>query len=142
MSDDGLAFLDTNLLVYAFDASDPARQRIAEDLLSSLMDSDRLCLSTQVLQEFYAVVTRKIGRALSPDEALAILDDLAAWPLLAIEYTAIRDAVLLSRDAVLSFWDALIVIAAVRSGATTLYTEDLNHGQVVRGVRIVNPFRR
>jgi predicted nucleic acid-binding protein len=74
-----------------------------------------------------------------PDRALATLDDLAAWPVVANDFALVREAILLSRDAALSFWDALIV-AAARSGAATLYTEDLNDGQVLRGVLVVNPF--
>ncbi|HEX9942185.1 MAG TPA: hypothetical protein VGG03_09225 [Thermoanaerobaculia bacterium] len=85
-------------------------------------------------------MTRKVRPRWSPDRALAKLDDFAAWPVIAADLSLIREAVLLSRDAVLSFWDALIVVTAVRSGAGILYTEDLNDGQVLRGVRVVNPF--
>jgi predicted nucleic acid-binding protein len=69
------------------------------------------------------------------------LDELTAWPVMAIDYTAVRGAVGLSAEARISFWDALVVVAAVRTGATVLYTEDLNHGQRILGVRISNPFR-
>jgi predicted nucleic acid-binding protein len=103
------------------------------------MDEDRLRLSVQVLQEFYVTMTRRANPAWSPDRALATLDDLAAWPVVASDFALVREAILLSRDAALSFWDALIA-AAARSGAATLYTEDLNDGQVFRGVRITNPF--
>jgi predicted nucleic acid-binding protein len=141
MSDEGPAFVDTNVLVYAFDRNDHARHPRAVELLTGLMESDRLRLSTQVLQEFYVTMTRKARPPWSPDHALARLDDLAAWPVASTDLSMLREAVLLSRDAVLSFWDALVVVAAVYSGAVTLYTEDLNHGQVLRGVRVVNPFR-
>lgn len=140
MNDEAPAFVDTNVLVYAFDSTDPARHAPAAQLLSRLMDEDRLRLSTQVLQEFYVTMTRKGRPPWSPDRALAKLDDFAAWPVVVNDLALLREAVLLSRDAVLSFWDALVIVAAVRSGAGTLYTEDLNHGQVLRGVRIVNPF--
>ena len=141
MNDEASAFVDTNVLVYAFDSTDPTRHRAAEQLLSRLMDDDRLRLSTQVFQEFYVTMTRKARPPWSPDRTLAKLDDFAAWPVIAADLPLVREAVLLSRDAVLSFWDALIVTAAARSGARTLYTEDLNHGQILRGVRVVNPFR-
>ena len=140
MSDEAPAFVDTNILVYAFDSTDPTRHRSAVELLSRLMDEDRLRLSTQVLQEFYVTMTRKPRPPWSPDQALAKLDDFSAWPVTTIDVPLVREAVLLSRDAVLSFWDALVVVAAARSGANTLYTEDLNNGQVLRGVRVVNPF--
>ena len=140
MDDEAPAFVDTNVLVYAFDSADPTRHRSATQLLSRLMDEDRLRLSTQVLQEFYVTMTRKARPLWSPDRALAKLDDFAAWPVIISDLSLIREAVLLSRDAVLSFWDALVVAAAVRSGADILYTEDLNDGQILRGVRVVNPF--
>lgn len=140
MNDEAPAFVDTNILVYAFDSADTTRHNIAAQLFSRLMDEDRLRLSTQVLQEFYVTRTRKARPPWSPDRALMKLEDFASWPVVAIDLPLIREAVLLSRDAVLSFWDALIVIAAARSGAGALYTEDLNDGQVIRGVRIINPF--
>ena len=140
MSDETPAFVDTNILVYAFDSTDPARHRSAAQLLSRLMDEDRLRLSTQVLQEFYVTMTRKARPPWSPDRTLAKLDDFAAWPVITTDLPLVREAVLLSRDAVLSFWDALVVVAAARSGADTLFTEDLNNGQVLLGVRVVNPF--
>ncbi len=139
MSDDRLVFVDTNILVYAFDGSDPVRQQAAGQVLEGLMEQDRLRLSTQVLQEFYVTMTRKVRGAWSADDALAILEDLAAWPLFSPDFAALREAVLLSRNALLSFWDALIVIAALRSGAAAIYTEDLNPGQAILGVEIVNP---
>ncbi len=140
MSDDSPAFVDTNVLVYAFDASD-SRQPIAEQLLSELTDTNRLRLSTQVLQELYVTVTRKIETPLAPQEALDVLDDLAAWPVVQLDYRLIREAILLSGNAQLSLWDSLIVVAAKQSGAPILYTEDLNHGQKILEVEVVNPFR-
>jgi len=71
---------------------------------------------------------------------LHYVDRLAAWPVLALDYSAVREAIQLSARASFSFWDALIVVAAARSGAKTLYTEDLQHGLKVLGVAIVNPF--
>ena len=73
-------------------------------------------------------------------EALAVLDDLTAWPLMVVDYAAIRAAAGLALQAKLSFWDALVVMAAARTGAAVLYTEDLNDGQEILGVRISNPF--
>jgi predicted nucleic acid-binding protein len=71
-----------------------------------------------------------------------VLEDLAAWPLMVIDYAAIRAAVGLADQAKLSFWDALVVVAAARAGATILYTEDMNHGQEILGVRVTNPFAK
>ena len=133
-------FVDTNVLVYAFDKSGSPKKRAAQRLLSELMDEDRLRVSTQVLQELFVTLTRKVARPCSGEEALAVLDDLAAWPLLTVDYPAIRAAVELAGEAKISFWDALVVVAAARTGATVLYTEDLNDGQEILGVRVSNPF--
>jgi predicted nucleic acid-binding protein len=141
MHADGPVFVDTNVLVYAFDEGETVRREKAGRLLEELMGADRLRLSAQVLQELFVTMTRKAARPWTVADAVGVLDDLAAWPVLSPDYPAIRDAALLSRDATISFWDALVVIAAARSGAEVLYTEDLNHGQTIAGVRVVDPFR-
>jgi predicted nucleic acid-binding protein len=135
-----LSFVDTNVLVYAFDKSDSPKQRVAQQLINQLMDEDRLRVSTQVLQELFVTLTRKVSQRCSIQEALEVLEDLTAWPLITIDYAAIRAAVELAQQAMLSFWDALVLVAAARSGAEVLYTEDLNDGQKILGVRITNPF--
>jgi predicted nucleic acid-binding protein len=94
----------------------------------------------QVLQELFVTLTRKVSQPCSTREAQAVLEALAAWPLIVVDYPAIRGAAKLADQAKLSFWDALIVVAAARAGALVLYTEDLNHGQAILGVRIANPF--
>ena len=135
-----LSFVDTNVLVYAFDRSNSPKKRIAQQLMDELMQEDRLRVSTQVLQELFVTLTRKVSRRCSTEEAQAVLEDLTAWPLMVVDYAAIRAAIGLADQAKLSFWDALVVIAAVRTGAAVLYTEDLNDGQEILGVRITNPF--
>ena len=135
-----LSFVDTNVLVYGFDKSNSPKKRIAQLLLNTLMREDRFRVSSQVLQELFVTLTRKVSHPCSIAEALAVLDDLAAWPVMAIDYAAIRGAAELADQAKLSFWDALIVMAAVRTGCARLYTEDLNDGQEILGVRISNPF--
>ena len=135
-----LSFVDTNVLVYAFDKTSSAKKAVALQLMNELMDEDRLRVSTQVLQELFVTLTKKVNRPCSSAEALAVLDDLTAWPVIVIDYSAIRTAALLAEEAHLSFWDALVVAAAARAGAAVLYTEDLNDGQEILGVRIRNPF--
>jgi predicted nucleic acid-binding protein len=135
-----VSFVDTNVLVYAFEKSNSLKKRVAEELLNELMDDGRLRMSTQVLQELFVTLTRKVIRRCSNAEALAVLEDLTAWPVLTIDYRAIHAAVGLSDQAKLSFWDALVIVAAARSGAEVLYTENLNDGQEILGVRIRNPF--
>jgi predicted nucleic acid-binding protein len=135
-----LGFVDTNVLVYAFDKSSSPKKRVAQRLLNELMEEDRLRVSAQVLQELFVTLTRKVSQPCSSEEALAVLEDLAAWPLMAVDYAAIRAAVGLAGQAKLSPWDALVVEAAARTGAAVLYTEDMNDGQEILGVRISNPF--
>ena len=134
-----LSFVDTKVLVYAFDKSGSAKKRVAQRLLNELMDEDRLRVSTQVLQELYVTLTRKAMQRCRSAEALAVMEDLTARPPMVVDYAAIRAAVGLADQAMISFWDALIVVAA-RAGAAVLYTEDLNDGQEIPGVRISNPF--
>jgi predicted nucleic acid-binding protein len=81
-----------------------------------------------------------VSQRCTTEEAQAVLEDLAVWPLMLVDYAAIRAAVDLSVKAKLSFWDALVVVATARSGAAVVYTEDLNDGQEIIGVRISNPF--
>jgi predicted nucleic acid-binding protein len=135
-----LSFVDTNVLVHAFDKSTSPKKRVAKSLMDELMEEDRLRLSTQVLQELFVTLTRKVSQPCSSEEALRTLEDLTAWPLMIVDYAAIRAAVGIAGHAQLSFWDALVVVAAERTGAVVLYTEDLNHGQEILGVRVVNPF--
>jgi predicted nucleic acid-binding protein len=134
------AFVDTNILVYAVSPSD-RRFASANRLVEELLSSERFRTSTQVLQEFVAVTTRKIESKLSMRSALEYLEVWATCQVVLIDYPAIREAGQLSVDGRFSFWDSLIVVAAKRCGAERLYTEDLNHGQIVEGVEIVNPFR-
>src|SRR5205814_3515239 len=110
-------------------------------VLRDLMEAGTLRTSTQVLQELYVTLTRKLSSPLSPPQATRYLDRIASWPVIAIDYDSVRAAIELHGGSRISFWDALIVVAAARSGAKVLYTEDLQHGQVLLGVEIVDPFR-
>jgi predicted nucleic acid-binding protein len=135
------AFVDTNILVYAFAEDHPDRHDVARRLVTQLTEAGTLRLSTQVLQEFFVAVTGKARKPLSRDEAIRRMDSLSEWLAVTTDYAAIRGAATLAGEAIISFWDALIVVAAARSGATVLYTEDLNHRQKLLGVTIVNPFK-
>ena len=134
-------FLDTNVLVYLFDADDPAKQCRVQDLLSNRELRARLILSTQVLQEFYVSVTRKLAIPLDPEAAFQAVQDLAAFPVVQIDPSLILLAIQRSRKAKVSFWDALILEAALAAGATLLYSEDFQDGAVFGGLRIANPFK-
>lgn len=131
-------FVDTNVLVYAHDA-DQAKRTIARQILIELMSSRRGALSPQVLQEFYVTVTRKIAKPLSRRAAREIVQDYSVW---CVETTAmeIAAAFRIEDESKISFWDALICAAAVKSGAAVILSEDLNAGQKIAGISIQNPF--
>jgi predicted nucleic acid-binding protein len=133
-------FIDTNVLVYAHDRSETRKQPIARAVLDDLWQRRAGSLSTQVLQEFYVVATRKFDPPMSPSDAREIIALYGEWLLVEIDVTLILAASKLGERHKMSFWDALIVEAADRSGATRLLTEDLQDGRRIRGVRIVNPF--
>lgn len=134
-------FFDTNILVYLFDASSPAKQRIARELLERHTRAGETLLSTQVLQEFYVTVTRKLVTPLQPETALEVLKELAVMPTVRVDTALILAAARFSRERQLSFWDALIVRAAIEGAASRLYSEDLQHGQVFETLTVENPLR-
>ncbi len=139
MSEDRV-FLDTNIIVYAFDSSAGDKQRIARKALSDLWESGLGLVSTQVLQEFYVTITKKVPRPAAPDVARAIVEDLLQWKVIVNDGPSILEAIEIQKRYGFAFWDALIVQAAVKGGAGLLLTEDLEPGRLVDGVRIQNPF--
>lgn len=128
------------MLIYAYNASDDAKQRAAQAALVGLWASQTGVVSTQILQEFYAVATKKLKPPMSHAEAREVVSLYSAWPVVVIEPSLIITASYVAEQHQLSFWDALIVEAARAAGATRLLTEDLNHDQTIQGVQIVNPF--
>jgi predicted nucleic acid-binding protein len=133
-------FVDTNVLVYAADRSEPEKRALARRALGT-KSYGRLVVSAQVLGEFYTTVTRKLPEPIPEAEAVQTLDFLALLPVVSIDTPLVKDAVQISRFAQLSYWDGLIVAAASRAGCQRLLSEDLNDGQQIGGVRIENPFR-
>ncbi|MCL2785422.1 MAG: PIN domain-containing protein [Propionibacteriaceae bacterium] len=130
-------FIDTNILVYAFDDSTPNKRDIAQSLLAE----GNFITSTQVLGELYVTLTRKLTNKLPSDIAQQAIQELTNLPTTPITAPLVSSAIDTSIRFQLSYWDSLILEAAVVSGCTTLLTEDLNDGAVIRGVRITNPFR-
>jgi predicted nucleic acid-binding protein len=133
-------FVDTDVLVYAHDASDTVRQPVAQSLISELWRTRCGALSTQVLQEFYVVATRKFDPPMPRREARDLVDAYGHWHLIEIDVALIVTASQLEQRHSLSFWDALTVEAARRAGATRLVTEALQPGRRLAGVLIDNPF--
>jgi predicted nucleic acid-binding protein len=133
-------FLDTNVLVYAFDRSDPARHDTAAALLTGLLADRSACVSTQVLKELYVVATRKVAAPLSHEAARAIIEDLSQVTVVEETVALLTLALDLVKRLRWSLWDAAILAAARIAGCSRLLTEDLQHGRVVDGVRVENPF--
>ena len=133
-------FVDTNVLVYRFDAGKPDKQRAAEAWLSRLWETRAGRLSYQVLREFYVTVTRKLTKSLDTDRARRAVRTLLAWDPVACNERIIASAWDLEDRYSLSWWDALIVAAAREQSCPILLSEDLQTGQDLGGVRVVNPF--
>lgn len=133
-------FVDTNVLIYAHDVSAGAKHERAMALLKELWQTQTGCLSTQVLQEFYVNVTRKIAKPLPPSVASEIIADLAVWEVHRPGVNDILEAIALQSRHQLSFWDAMILISAQQLGCETVWSEDLNAGQEFGGTVVRNPF--
>nr|WP_052478558.1 PIN domain-containing protein [Kibdelosporangium sp. MJ126-NF4]CEL19029.1 hypothetical protein [Kibdelosporangium sp. MJ126-NF4]CTQ95169.1 hypothetical protein [Kibdelosporangium sp. MJ126-NF4] len=133
-----LVFIDTNVLIYAHDGEDQTKNEIARATLDKLWNTDTGALSTQVLQEFYSVATRKLSY--SPTRAREVISAYGEWCAMDTDTQLLVTASVLSERYQLNWWDALIIEAALRSGATTLLTEDMQHGQTIGALTIRNPF--
>jgi predicted nucleic acid-binding protein len=133
-------FVDSNILVYAFDSSAGARHAAASRLVERLWQSGTGCLSIQVMQEVFVTVTRKVAVPLSLDEAAERIRDFAYWRIFSPTADDVLAAIELQKKAQLNFWDAMVVQAAAESACDVLWTEDLTDGQVIRGVRLRDPF--
>lgn len=134
-------FFDSNILVYVFDRSSPQKREIARGLLKDHAAEGDILLSTQVLQEFYVSVTRKLKPPLDSGEAAHAIAGFADLPTVHIDNMLIQAAIRRSQGNRLSFWDALIVQAALAGGASVLYSEDLQDGQIFDGLKVRNPFK-
>jgi predicted nucleic acid-binding protein len=140
MADDHVTFLDTNVLVYAHDRSETRKQPIAQALLDVLWRTRGGVLSTQVLQEFYVVATRKFDPPMRRGAAREVVALYGEWPIVQVDVALILAASKLQERHAFSFWDALVIEAARRCGATRLLTEDLQAGRRIGGISIENPF--
>jgi predicted nucleic acid-binding protein len=140
MNVDDRVFVDTNVLVYTFDTTEADKRARAIERFESLVRAGKAVLSTQVLLEFYSIVTRKLASPVAPADAEEIVRELGRLPIVTTDASLVRDAIARSRRFKLSLWDGLIVSAAVTAGCGTLLSEDLQHGQVFDGVRVENPF--
>lgn len=133
-------FCDTNCLVYAYDLTAGAKRELAEALLSRLWETRGGAISIQILQELFVALTRKIPRPLSLPEARLIVADLASWTVVEPNAGDVLAAIDGSARWHISFWDAMVLTSAIRAGAETVWSEDLNNGQVYDGTTVRNPF--
>jgi predicted nucleic acid-binding protein len=130
-------FVDTNVVVYAFDRADPAKQRIAIEVLEG---GERLVLSTQVLVETWWVLTRRLAEPLEENQATGVIDQLCELPVVSADPQLVTQAIAASRRFKIAIWDALIIEAARTAGCRTILSEDLQTGQDFDGVTVENPF--
>jgi predicted nucleic acid-binding protein len=134
-----MRFVDTNVLLYSV-STHPEEERKAT-VAAELLDGDDLCLSVQVLQEFYVQATRASrSGALSHEEAVAFIEKWLRFPVQEVTVALMQEAFVARARWQLSYWDAAVVVAAKLQGCEQMLSEDLNAGQDYAGVRVVNPF--
>jgi predicted nucleic acid-binding protein len=134
-------FIDTNILVYAYDKDEKIKNPIAKQILTECWEKKSGIISTQVLQEFYVTITSKLSKKLSINEARELIKDFLSWPIEQVTPHDIVDATTFQERYKYSFWDSLIIILAQRSGAEILYSEDLQDGQKFGDLTMKNPFK-
>lgn len=141
MSDSAVyQFVDTNVLVYAHDISAGVKHQKAREILVDLWETDRGCLSIQVLQEFYVTVTRKVAKPLSNAQASQIIRSLRVWRVHSPSVEDIERAIEIQSRYLISYWDAMILQSATQLQCNLLWSEDLNPQQQYAGVQVINPF--
>ena len=133
-------FVDTNILIYAYDVTAGQKHAIASNILADLWNARLGVVSTQVLQEFFVNVVHKIQRPIDIRLAKDIVRDLLKWHFVVNNGESILEAIDIHERYGYSFWDAMIIAAAIKGGAAVLMTEDLQDGQTIGGVSIKNPF--
>ncbi|NJS36414.1 MAG: PIN domain-containing protein [Brachymonas sp.] len=136
-----LAFYDSNILLDAY--SKTTSETHKRDIARQLLLASNWCISAQVLQEFYSNAIRaRAGQIvmLNSAEAQMVVSNIASKVLCAVDEPLVQQAIRISQRHQLSYWDGAIVAAAVRCGADELVSEDLNAGQVIEGMEVVNPF--
>lgn len=133
-------FIDTNILLYSRDASEPEKQGIAEAALRQHWESRTGRISIQVLNEYFVTVTRKLKPGLAAPEAWEDVESLMVWNPVALDSALLAKGYLILQRYPLSLWDALIVAAADASDCSRILSEDLSSKQEYNGIRVVNPF--
>jgi predicted nucleic acid-binding protein len=135
-----LEFIDTNILLYAHDPSEPAKHAKSKALLERLWQERTGCLSVQVLQEFFVNATRKLSIPLEITTARTVIEDYSQWIVHTPTPKDVLAAVDVHTNHRTSFWDALILTSALELGCAFVWSEDLNSGQKYAGMEVKNPF--
>ncbi len=139
MSDKTKVFFDSNILIYFADGADPQKQLIAENLIKNAVINDTGVISTQSLHEFFAATTRKL--LCTKEKAKEYIENFSeSFTVEQVSVPLILKAINISIKNQFSFWDSLILAAAIQTGCIICYSEDLTNGQIVDGVKILNPF--
>jgi len=133
-------FLDTNIIVYAHDRSSGEKHMVAREIVDYLWGSKKGVISVQVLQEFFVCITKKIKKPLLIKNARVILEYLSTWDVVVNDKYITLKAIDLQEKYQFSFWDSLVIQAAIQGGAGILLSEDLPDGQFVKDLKILNPF--
>ena len=134
-------FVDTNVLTYLFDDSEPEKQARARARLEREQKKREIVASTQVLQELYVSLTKGKSPLATSEIAEAAVRAAAGYTIIHVDTALVLTGIAASRKHRISFWDALIVCAAKEADCDLLLSEDLNDGQVIEGVKIENPFK-
>ena len=136
-----MIFLDTNILVYAYDLDEKSKRQTAKAILADCWNNRSGVISTQVLQEFYVTLTRKLSSKLPASEARDIVSDFLSWSIYQIAPKDICEASETEDQYGYTFWDSLVITAARNARAEVLYSEDMQDGQKLGDLKIINPFK-
>lgn len=132
-------FLDTNLLIYAWDNTEQSKKNLIIPFLNYIKENSFPVISTQTLGEFFNVAVKKIG--LTKEQGYVICEEYSKlFPVYEISTENVLHAMKISKETQYSYWDSLIIAMAIDTGCSVLYSEDLNNGQEIEGLKIVNPF--
>jgi len=133
-------FIDTNILVYTLDNKDKEKKKKAREVLKKIIDSYQAVISTQVIKEFYVVATKKLN--IDPIIVKNIIHNFHNIEIVNNDLEVIEQAIDISVISQLPFWDSLIIAAAERANCEYIISEDINAGQIYRGVELINPFEK
>jgi predicted nucleic acid-binding protein len=137
---DHKVFVDTNIVVYAYDVSAGEKHKKAVEIMKDMWGTGNGIISSQVLQEFFVSVTRKIAKPVNIPTAKEIIKDLLKWKTVTINGEILLEAIDIHNEHKYSFWDSVIIAAAIEGGAKVLFSEDLTDAQKIKGIIIKNPF--